>query len=650
MGPLAGSRTAPFFMADEIIPTADDTSDPWAAWRGRISTSRTRREAKVGDWRENVTKRKGEGSDTTAAVSVNKDAPLTKAKIALLYSNTPEIRPTTEDPQAAQAVPQFARDLNIQIRKENVGAAIEEELADVVNAAGIGGVVIACEKRTVTKQVPSVDPMIAGMSGTAPEMLDVQTVADIRYPVRRISPTNLLIPAEFTGSVYDNARWLGYDDSMPWATAVIELGLTEDQKDDALGPDRKSRHQESLNTDSTATPRDADSINFTELFYWRHYYHEDETSFSALQRLVFVEGIEEPVINEPYAGQKRLEDGRVVGVVRNPIQILTLTYISDENLPPSDSTISRHQVSELERSRSQMELQRKHSNPINWFDTNRVSANTRSLLEKGTFQGFIPTNGPGDRAIGQVARTSFPQEKYELDNVIDREITDQWQVGANQIGNFASGERSAREAGNVERNFQTRIGQERSKVERHFIAISEVLGGLMALHGQSTIPVELLGGITFAIRADSTVLLSAEQRMAQLERQIDRLAQMPGADVQPLVAEWLELGGSDPTKILHPPQPKQPEPLNISLKGEDLMNPMALAFTYRTGQGPSPDDLSASIKAFQAALSAVVTGQVPAASLTPEPEGPPREGESLGIANADAQMAPRQDKRDQDTA
>src|ERR1041384_4181301 len=159
-------------------------SDQWAPWRGRIDNARKRRDEKVGDWQENVQKRKGDSrqsstisslvSTSASTVSVNKDWPLTKAKIALLYSQTPEIRLATEDPRAAQVVPKFAKDLNSTIRVANVGAAIEEELADVINAAGISGVIVACEKR----MEPRVDPVT---------QMEVQVPADVRYPVRHIS-------------------------------------------------------------------------------------------------------------------------------------------------------------------------------------------------------------------------------------------------------------------------------------------------------------------------------------------------------------------------------------------------------------------------------------------------------------------------------
>jgi hypothetical protein len=641
----------------------DETEDTkqWAGWQGRLSASRRRREDRVSDWQRNVRKRTGETrsssaetttiTETGTAVSVNKDHPLTGSKIALLYSQNPELRLSTTNQQAGPVVQQFAGVLNATILKANVGARIEEELADVINAAGIGGVVIACEKRTEMRDMPSVDPMIAAMTGQPLEMIPVETVVDLRYPVRRISPASLLVPSDFTGSTYDDARWLGYDDSLPWVTAKSEFKISDENKDKVCASDKRGASTtNSLNTD-TEKYRDSDVVNFTEVFYWRHFYHADETNFQALQRVVFVEGLEEPVINEPYAGQKRLPDGRVVGVKRNPIQVLTLTYISDDCLPPSDSTISRNQVSQLEDSRETFRQQRKHSINQNWFDATRVSPNTRSLLEKGKFQAWLPINGPGDRAFGEIPRSPLTQEKFELDGILDREITDQWTVGPNQAGNFASGERSAREAGIVENNFKTRIGQQRGKVERHFVGIGEVIGSLMALHGNVGIPVEVLDTITFSIRVDSTVLLDVQQRIEQIKEFTNLWGQSGVANIKALAVEHAELLGMDPGKFTIDPQPKAPEPVKVSVsKMEDMNNPLMLAELSRTNQLPTPEDVAAVTKLLTA------LGQIPgvAALMTPptpessNPNQQPSEVATPGISNANWQEQPRINKRDED--
>jgi hypothetical protein len=654
---------------------ADDqsSSDPWATWRGRIQAATSRRDDRVGEWQNNVTARKGGlrgadatvdrvSTDTSARVSVPRDWSLTKAKIAQLYSQTPEVRLTPRYPEFQQAVPAFGRELNSTITDINIGATIEEILADIVNAAGIGAVIVSCEKRTEPKEVPLVDPATlppdmqgAVLSGAMPTMTVEQTL-DIQYHGDRISPPDLLIPADFTGSDYDKARWLGHDGRVTWAQSTVStnaggFGLTEEQKDHVLGSD-KQRGMNTLNTE-TATFKADDVVTYHELFYWRHYYHPEETSFKALQRLVFVDGVDAPVINEPYRAQKRDEQsGRMLGVTKNPIRVCTLTYISDESLPPSDSSMGRFQVSELEASRDAMVQQRKHSVPIRWFQPTLLSPNGRTKIENGETQDFIPVMGSGDRAIGEVARASFPQEKFEFEKVISNDLTEIWQVGTNQAGAFASGERSAREAGIIERNFQRRVGQEQDKVSKFFLGIAEVLAGHLALYGTFDLPDEvgiareaLATGFTYSVRVDSTVRLDAEQRIAQLDEFVNKWGQSGYINLKPIAEERAELSGLDPSKVVIDPQPKPPEPVKVSIgSAEDIINPVMLAALMRTGQAPGPQDLAAAIQL----LTAAMAGAIPMVPPTPPDNRPPGETEKPGISNPDWSTQPRVDKRDED--
>ncbi len=651
-----------------------DPAEMWTPWATRIAASRKRREERIGEWQANVERRAprsmGGASDTYKSitvrwdgVSVNQDWPLTKAKIAQLYSQTPEVRLTPLDDRFRPAVPVFGRELNGTIADASVGSTIEEVLADVVNASGIGAVLVSCETRTEPREVPEIDPatltpeqqaMLAAGAFEIP-MVTVDHTVDIQHLAERVSPADLLIPSDFTGSNYDHARWLGHDGRLTWAQAVKSLGLTEAQKEKVLGTDKRAGGtSQSLNTDS-AKFRDTEVVNYTQIFYWRHFYHEDETSFKALQRVVFVEGLDEPVINEPYTGQQRTEDGRLVGVMKNPIRVLTLTYVSDESLPPSDSSIGRGDVDELDAFRDGEREQRRHSIPIRWFDTNRVSPNTKSLLEKGTFQGFIPTNGPGDRAIGEVARASYPAERHKLEDNVKSDLTEKWQVGTNQAGAFASGERSAREAGIIQQNFQRRVGQEQDKVTKFFVGIAEVLAGHLALYGTFDLPDELgenrqliANAFSYSVRADSTVRLDAQQRIEQITEYVNRWGQSGYVNIKPLAEEHAELIGLSAEKVVTDPQPKPPEPVKVSVSNAlDLNDPSMLSLLVRTQQAPTPEDVTATGKLLEA-LRALGLGIAPMAPPVPPQGGPPGEVATPGIHNADWQEQPRINKRDQD--
>lgn len=641
----------------------DEAEDQWLPWQNRIKAARQRRDDLVSEWQDNVDRRRTRASTTTSAesasvtaltpnrVTVPKDWSFTKAKIANLYSQTPEVRLTPKNEQFAPAVEPFGREVNTVVKDCSVGTTIEEVLADVVNAAGIGAVLISCDKRTEPRLVPKYDEMVVQMTGQPQEFTPVETVVDLKYLVDRISPTDLLIPSDFTGSNYNHARWLGHDGRMTWEQAKAQLGLTDDVKDDVLGTDKRTKGG-SLNTDPTNKFKDSEVVNYTELFAWRHYYDASETNFSALQRLVFVDGLDVPPVNENYKVQIKQPDGRIIGVRINPIQVLTLTYISDDSLPPSDSSVAKYQVSELEASRTAMQDQRRHSVPIRWGDTNRISSNARAKIDQGDYQGFIWTNGPGDRAIGEVARAAYPTERFEFDAIMNRDITDIVQIGENQAGNFASGERSAREAGIIDRQFQRRVGQEQDKVQRFFLGIVEVLAGHLALYGTFDLPDELgqlrqemANGFLYSVRVDSTVRQDADERIEKLTRGLNLTAQSGYVNPKPIISEIWELLGVDPAKVVIDPQPKAPEPVKVSVsKAEDLVNPLFVACLMRTGQAPTPDDIAAAIKLLQQAA----LGGVPLIPPQPSPDRPQGEVENPKGSNLGWEAAPRIDRRADD--
>ena len=631
----------------------DPTTDPHAYWRNWRDNSRRMRDDRVSLWTKNADKRKaGIGDTNSEQVHVNKDWPKTKAKEANLYSQTPEVRCSAEIPELANDVSRLAKELNKTIKKSNVGATVGECLADGINASGIAGCIVSCEKLTAPTQIPKfTDPVIQMMSGDP--MLDTVKTTDIAYPAPRISPADLLIDSSFLGSDYDQCCAIGRDGRMTWPQAQRAFGLTEEQKEKVVSGDNRITLNNTLNSDSGKF-RNQPVVNFSEIFYWRHYFHPEETSFYAIQRLVFVDGIDDPVINEEYAGQKRMPDGSIVGMTKFPIRILTLTYVSDEALPPSDSTIARAAVNELEQIKNISIQQRKHSIPIRWADSNRISGNTKSLIEKGTFQGIVFTQGPGDRALGEVSRAAFPPENMEFEDRAERQIDEIYQTGSNQSGREMQGDKSATEARVIQQNFQTRVGQERDKVAAFFVGIAECIAGLMVLHGEYGLPVEIAGQVTYSVRTDAAVRLDVEARKQNIREAINQFAQSGLLNAKPLIEEYIELLGFDPMNhrgqpVVIDPQPKPPEPVNLSLKGEDLINPMALAHLSRTLQLPTPDDVSAVSKLLEA------VGLIPgAASLMAPPvepggeNGPTQDPQTPGISNPEWSEAPRINKRDED--
>jgi hypothetical protein len=634
--------------------------------RNDLQLSKKKREDLIPNWQLNVAERRGKDVDTVADDSrsmVPMDWTLTKTKAAQLFSQLPQVRLIAKNKTFETAVPVAAKIVNDLLKQANVEAVMSECVVDCINAAGIGGAIVRYESLTETVQLPAVDPAAIAMAQmAAPEAPAVEDPAnpvpqvgslrttDRRFCVDRVSPADLLCPTHFRLSDWDKSPWLGHSDRGQWAKVkrlfppnptTGQRGLTDEDKEKVVGAVAKKPGVVDLASISEAEKKSQEElVEYDELFYWRYLYHEDEKYYDAIQRVVFVAGIEEPVINEPWTGQKfDDQNGGYTGVCRLPVRVLTLNYISDEAIPPSDSAIIRPQVKELQESRQHMKDQRKHSRPLRWFDVDHVDPTITGDLIKGTWQGMIPTIGAGDRAIGEVARSSYPKENLEFDRILKQDIQEAVSVGPNQSGMFASGERSASEARIVQQSFQTEIGLQRAKVAAFFVGIAEVMFGLWALFGE----IEPLGiGASIGeegaqrlaqwdraqinqkfiadVRADSTVRLDAKELVEQLTSVLNVTAQSGFINPEPLIRRILDASGVDPEDVLVKPTPKGPEPPKItySFKGEDLANPFVIAIIGKSGQAPSPEEVDAA----KLVLQSMVTPPKPPAPPTAPPPPP----------------------------
>lgn len=621
---------------------SEDDPQRLARWRGRIDESKRIRRQLLPDWRTNVEYRSGKPFDQTSEedrVAVNLDWSLTKNKQAQLFSQDPELVLHAKAEPFKAAVPVYASLLKRTLQKARVKVAMDEVLPDCINAAGIGVVLCAYEARTETVMVPAADPMLMAFlpPGEEMPMQPMTRVTDARYTVTRLSPGQALFDASFRGSDFDDAAWVGRNGSLPWAAAAVRFKLSPEMKRRVTG--QEGRGQDLVTFDEAEAPHsDEETVCFDEIYYRRHCYHPDERSYCAIHHLVFVAGLDEPVVDEPWNGQRYDEQsGQYLGSDRYPLRFLTLTYVSDRAIPPSDSAVGRPQVDELNRSRSQMVQQRSHSLPIRWYDVNRVDPAVQDNLMRGHWQQIFPIQGSGAQAIGEVARASYPREDYTFDQVCKSDLQETWQTGAAAL---SAGERSASEVQIVQSNVQTRVGYERARCVNFYLGIVDVMAGLLALHGDQAEQylsdeererlakwdrTKLNHQFVFSVRPDSTVHLDAEQRTQRVLRYMNITAKSGLVDEQETLRELTELSGFDPDRMVHPPTPRGPEPPNISYRfsgAEDLTNPVVLAILMKAGQAPSKEELE------QANNLLAATGIPPAPPAPPQPpqvapSGPP---------------------------
>jgi hypothetical protein len=617
-----------------------DESEIEKAFKSDIEESKRYRQTFFHSWKRSVETRLGRTTTTdTGGVSIgddlqseiNPDWSLVKTKTANLFSQVPQVQLTHENEQYAPAIPPFARALNYELgeKRANIGVAIEEVLNDTVNASGVGAVVVGYTALFDEVDAPVQDtlPFPNGpmpVSQIPPEQLDlilknakeqgipiptrkVNRTRDSKFYCKRISPMDLLWPKSFTGSLFDDADWVGYTDRTSWAEGVNEFGLTPEQKEQVLGSEDNGT-QDTLRADSRASgPMDGRKVKYDTIYYWRYRVDPAEKSFKSIWRLVYVHGIDKPVKHEAWKGQQYDEKtGKYIGSCKYPVRVLTLTYISDNAVPPSDSAAGRPQVADLRRSRSQMFKNRERSFPLRWVDSTRVDPMILDLLQRGDIQGFVPTLGEGSRSFGEIARAQYPPEDRSFDQQAKADLMESWQIGQNQNSGAAEpGRKTGTQVTTEQNNFATRIGQERGRVLTFFTSICEVLAGWMVLYSdfpnlsqqerqqmdQVWDSKHILHDLVMKIHPDAAVVMDAQSKIQRLSNFLNMTGKSGYVNPEPIIAEIAELSGLDPAKVMTKPQPHIEEP-NISYRfsgKDDMINPMVVAILLAKGHAPTPE-------------------------------------------------------------
>ncbi len=253
---------------------------------------------------------------------------------------------------------------------------------------------------------------------------------------------------------------------------------------------------------------------------------------------------------------------------------------------------------------------RERSTPLRWYDVNRVDPLIAQNLMRGTIQGMIPTQGDGSRSVGEIARASYPAEDLSFDQQVKQDLMEMWQIGPEQLGISTPGKKTNAQAGLVQQNFATRIGQERAKVANFFLGICEVLAGLMVLHSDFSVLTDqekqqmeqawdrkhVVHDLVFKILPDSTIQLDTTSRLNRAMQFLNMTVKSGFVNPLPVIADIAELSGYDPSEVIVQPKPPKPDDPNLSYRfsgKDDLMNPIVYAMLKKTGQAPSAEEIEA---------------------------------------------------------
>lgn len=682
--------------ATPVEPTAGPQMSSPSQWRQWIEAAKKVRKEYLSDWKENVAYRvqkpfKGDPDSAMAdRVAVPEDWSRTRQKTAQLAFQVPQVNLKAKHPQYEATAPVATRALNDKLTREcRFAYVLDECLADVVNAAGLMAVYVGVDQRFEEVEAP---PLPGADPAEAPQKIRRKVYQ--RFFTRRISPSALLWPSEFTGSDWDEAPWLGVETYYPLEEARKLFNLPADFKppechpelmsDDILKPDEKTR-------DTTAY------VKVQEIWYKAALYDADKVHPECLRRIIFVEGLEEPVFRgdtnwqkwipeqpeepptpevpagiDPETGQptpaqpakpgKPAVPGHYIGLRKFPIRVGTLVYISDAAIPPSDSQAGRPQVRELIRSRSQMLQQRDHSIPLRWFDVNRVDEEIAEKLKIGEWQGFIPMNGPGTNAIGEVARASYPRENFQFAANIGQDLDRAWALSNNQIGVTNTGRRSASEVNLVASANDQRLAYEKSRVNRFVAEVAEVLYSLMQRFWDGVDYVHVIGDdglerltpvtestlagdFIFETRVDSSDRIDTDAKIQHGLRVLNLLGNSPTFRREAMEAEVIALMGFDPQKFTRQPEQKGPDPASISFRfsTEDMLNPMSVALLLKYGYDIGPQDIQAAAAMIKDAVATMAGLPMPSQQQPPQGLPPPSDGIPLQPGQPQPQLTPPSD-------
>lgn len=489
--------------------------------------------------------------------------------------------------------------------------------------------------------VPPTPPTMPEMPG----MGGAQTVAKPIYEcffAERISPAHFLWPVEFVKSDWQKASWLGKEGYMLLAEAKRRKwvgpnakGVSIDDRDWLLSMD-----------DNAIRSKSTDSYIKYVICYYRPYDFdpEDKDPKKIKQVILVEEGGDEKsglkkVADEDFKWQKYdPQSGKWVGMTTYPIKVMTITYISDQAIPPSDSEIGRPQVRELIQARTDMQKQRARSLPLRWYDSNLIDPVIGDRLRKGKWEDMIPVNGPGDHAIGEVARAQYPQQNFEFDKIAKQDLDKGWSMGDSQQSVATPGDTTAEEVRAMQSSLNTRLDFERSWVLRFFMQVAEGVAQLMQMfcdkedwvwvagqNGEQELEKwnkdVISGEYIFEARPDSQLRLDVTQERNQALNLYKLLRKDPLINPTGLVQQLLEVHGLDPAKGMAPQEPPKPEPAKVSysFKGEDLVNPLVVAVMQK---GPTPITAE-DIQAAQKLLESVATPPQPQMALPGGEPTPP---------------------------
>ncbi len=604
-------------------------------WRGDLTKARHLRKTVQAWWHNNVESYAPDMTEDPGAygtkVNTNRDFTLVERKKADLFYQRPDVSaiPSPLFEGQGHLLTTHTHILNEKLGLDGVNAKqlVHQGLFDVLCPSGTGWTVMGYESTTVDQQTR--DPM-TGQSTTVPVPIDEECYW------RWMSPKQGLIPHDFRSTLWDDAPWLGYEFEMPVRLAKRKGWVQADFLGSPPNPELHFDHGFSQ------TAGDA-VVHGCVVWYKSALYRDDRVHPKHLTLLILIEGVDTPAEHKdsPYQTidpQGRLTPDSLIGF---PIHPLTIRWLSDAAHVPSDCTISRPLVNELNLFREQM-VQFRDAAILRWmYNVDTLPPEALGKIVRSPVGGFIGVPGEafvGEGAIKELPHGSFPRENFAIADYIDNDLSRTHALDEAQQGVSSGGDTTATEAQIQQSNVNARLGLERgvvldwylrgvtkySTLIQRFLPVEHaatIVGPEQAQEWDSwrkNVPASL----AFTALPDSALRTDLAWERKRKMDEYTFLANDPQINRGELLKDLVVYLGYRPTVINEQPPEASPEPTKpgLSIKGEDL-NPLAPQFPIlievlgQVGIKISPEAIAA---AQDAAKTQLLMGQAMAGAAPQE--------------------------------
>jgi hypothetical protein len=638
-------------------------------WRRRITAALEATKPAIEQGKTNVARYTGKyltGTPTDDTCLVPTDFYFVESKKAQLFYRLPDVYLKPGKPGLEDAAVVFQAALNAKMGPEgvNILPTVQQVIFDLLCPTGFGAVAVGYQTALgkpaqIDVQVgeepdpdaPLMPGAVLGLSQPTPMrpvFAKAPNIAASWYFIEHVKPGDLLIPPEFVGLDFDKAPWIGqrFQEDIPEGE---NEGGSADADERRLTP-LPSSAQSALRKQRTGY----------EIQYRAHLFDADVQHPDKIRMFKVYDDDREATVtvrDHPHQRYANAAGKLAKGMRGYTISPVTLRYVSDTWMAPSDATMARNTADELSKGRTQMLRSRDRNMPQWGFDATRVDKDIQGKIERGEIQGGIPFNGPGQDATWPISKGDAPRETYQFNEVCQADLQRIWRMGSNQIGVLDDkGSRTATEQQITQNASQEAHEADRSVILNWYVnKVVAKFAALMQLYANEEEFVELVGSdaqrlksippelqqqakaagqdarvlvpwnmdtiagpFSFSAKPNSQLFIDAAQEKKQLMDLYNFFANEPTVNRGELTRAILTRYGFDPSKVMQAPPPKQSAPpaVALSVKGEDFnpqmpQSPILLDALAKLGV---PIDLAA-VQAAQALAAQLTADQITAEGL-----------------------------------